>query len=195
MSEKFIIEALKNEILEDCKYLLDCCCNLDIAKGLQQKYKDLRADYMKLETCLGIKLALDCTEMLIALDRVIVHGDIISVSYDNDLVTILYADGFISHVFNLLAHYYSVLNPEVTFVDMEDPINDKGFRVLITHDEYIAFAFCCNCYSHIPENIRNLSNLILLTEDNLLSIVECPARYINKYGPYTDSEYHFTSAL
>lgn len=195
MSEKFIIEALKNEISEDCKYLLNYCCNLDIARGLQQKYKDLRADYMKLESCLGIKLSLDCTEILIALDRVILHGDIISVSYDDDLVTILYADGFISHVFNLLAHYYSLLNPRCTYVDIEDPSIDKGFRVLITHDEYIAFAFCCNCYTQTPENIDNLDWILAPYSDFLVGVATCPNLCKNKYGPYTDSEYHFTATL
>lgn len=195
MLKDYTPESLKNEIFRDCKYLLDYCCDEDIAKAFQQKYKDLRADFMKLETCLGIKLSIDCTEVLIALDRVIRHGDIVSVSYIDNLVTVVYTDGFISSILDLLAHYYSVSNPGCTYVDIEDPSTDKGFRVLITHDEYTAFSFCCNCYDKVPQNLDNLSNIILLTEDHLLDIAECPSLYINKYGSYTDSEYHFTSTL
>lgn len=195
MSKNYTPESLKNEILHDCEYLLDYCCDVDIAKALQQKYKDLRADFVKLETCLGIKLSIDCTEVLIALDRVIRHGDIVSVSYSDDLVTVVYTDGFISSILDLLAHYYSVLNPGCTYVDMEDPSTDKGFRVLITHDDYTAFTFCCNCYDKIPYNLFNLSNVILLNEDHLLDIAAHPSRYIGKYALYLDSEYHFTSTL
>lgn len=186
---------LQHEIHEDCVYLLDYCCNFDIATALHNKYSELRSKFMELNTPLGIRLAIDCTEILIALERVMRHGDIISVSYDNNLVTVLYADGLVSSIFTILAHYYSLENPGCTFVDMEDPSTDKGFRVLITNDDYIAFAFCCNCYCKVSENTRNLANLICLNEEHLLSISEHPAQYINRYGSYTNSEYHFTSTL
>lgn len=195
LPEVYTREDLLNEIHEDCKHLLDYCCNFDIADVLHNKYSELRSKFKEFNTPLGIRLAIDCTEILIALERVMRHGDIISVSYDNNLVTVLYADGLVSSILTILAHYYSLENPECTFVDMEDPSTDKGFRVLITNDEYIAFTFCCNCYCKISENIRNLSNLILLTEDHLLNIAEHPTTYSNKYGLYTDSEYYFTSTL
>ena len=135
---------LQHEIHEDCVYLLDYCCNFDIATALHNKYSELRSKFMELNTPLGIRLAIDCTEILIALERVMRHGDIISVSYDNNLVTVLYADGLVSSIFTILAHYYSLENPGCTFVDMEDPSTDKGFRVLITNNNYNKMQMLCN---------------------------------------------------
>lgn len=195
LPEAYTLKDLLEEIHEDCKYLLIYCCDARIAHDLYRKYNELRSEFKAFQTCRGIELALHCTEMTIALDRVIRHGDIISVSYDNDLVTILYADGFISSVMTLLAHYYSLENPACTYVDMEDPSTDKGFRVLITNDEYIAFSFCCNCYTQIPENIHNLGYIIAPYSDFLIDVATSPNLCKNKYGPYTESEYHFVSTL
>ena len=76
MLENYTVESLRNEILDDCKFLLDYCCNIDIANALRSKYSELRINFMEFGTLSGIELALRCQEMLIALDRVIRHGDI-----------------------------------------------------------------------------------------------------------------------
>lgn len=197
LPNQYTLELLENEIHEDCSYLLSYCCNADVADELLSKYNRLSSEFSKLDDKgLGLILSTTCLEMKYALHQVIYYGDIVSVSYTNDLVTIVYASGLVSSNMTILAHYYSLENPEVTFVDMEDADTDKGFRVLITHDTLAAFNFCCNCYSHVPENIRNLWNLSIIGEDErLLDVYTNPIEYEDKYAPYTESEYHFTSTL
>lgn len=188
----------REELHSDAKHLFDYCCDKIVALELRNKYIDFLAEISVTDDCTSISyFTFFLKNYIHGLDEVILHGDIFSVSYDHDTNrhTVMYDDGYVSSELTYIAHDFDILNPDITFMDMQDSTTDKGYRVLVTRDFYTAFNFCCNCLCQTPENLKNLCNIMCIGDDHYLDIVTYPSSYHNKYGIYTSSEYHFVATL
>lgn len=194
--DAYTTDSLSAMIKNDCFLLVRMNFDASLAKDFHHKYSNLRDEFKSRNTLLGIALSMHCIEMCISLYKIITHGAIISVAYDgnSDEYTIYYADGLVSSEFLLIAHYFSLYNPDSTYVDIEEPASDKGYRFIVTRNIYIAFNFIANCHDVIPSNLSNLYCICNTNQFYLLSVLKCPNFYRNKYASYTD-EYHFTDIL
>ena len=156
--DAFTTDSLSSMIKSDCFMLVRMNFDASLAQSLHHKYSNLRDEFKSRNTLLGIALSMHCTEMCISLYKIILHGAIISLAYDGDSdeYTIYYADGLVSSQFLLIAHYFSLYNPDSTYFDIEEPSSEKGYRFIVTCNIYIAFNFIANCYGVVSSNLRNL---------------------------------------
>ena len=154
-------KKFRNELRSDAKRLFEYCCDSIIALELRKKYIDFLADISASDDCTSRSyFTFFLNNYIHGLDEVIIHGDIFSVSYDHDTNrhTVVYDDGYVTSELTYIAHDFDILNPEITFMDMQDPTTDKGYRILVTRDFYTAFNFCYKGSSDFQESGRDNCN-------------------------------------